>query len=285
MIVRLPIANNDMLTASVEYDAKDWLEAVEVILDKESMTQLPMYSDEKDRCLLESPEEMELVVRWLNENATKAIKLNLPAPEYMKDMRMIALLSMNLLPVKVDTPEQVDFYLEKFIKIRDYARRILHKMEKKEAREKLDNQDGECEQDQSEEQKIQQLIEEYRDFLVNQGIDVARSVLKNRWFCYQYNEQYKYYDFYTEFSTAKELADIILNQLTFEMELEEGKEKYPPELNNSNIADVVTVYCRHNYILVLEKLLQRLLNTELGKNSDFFKALDKLLTYARKETQ
>lgn len=262
-----------MIDSSVDYDVKDWLEAVVEVLDEETLTAYGQTDENGWQGLLESPEETKLVVEWLNENARRAIEQELPAPEYVKDMRMIALISMDLLPVAPDTPEKVGHYLEQFAKIRTFAKKMLESMEAKE--ESL----------RAEEQKIKQLIEEHRVFLKKQGIDVAQSVQNNRWFCYQYNEQYKYYDFYTEFATAKELADIILDQMTFELELEEGKSVYPPELKNSNIADMVTVHYSHNYILVLEKLLQRVLNTELGKNSAFFKALDKLVTLARKEPQ
>jgi len=267
-----------MLDASVEYDVKDWLEAVAEGLSEEVLTINP--SGGLEPCLMEDHEELKSVIQWLKENSRKAIELKLPSRKNVKDMRMIALISLDLLPMVKDLPDKTDHFLKQFAKIRGFAVKMLYEMEAREGNSEPDGQDAD---NVSEEQKIKRLVEEHRIFLEKKGIGVMQPLLGDKWYCYQYSAKYRQYEFFTEFKTAEELIDIILMELTFELELKEDKTIHPPELENGNLADVITLHDCHAAMPNLEQLLQRVLNTTLGKNSSFFKALDSLVTTAGKE--
>jgi len=268
-----------MLSASVEYDVKDWLEAVDAGLDEESLTMPVNYGDGKNEyCLLENPQETEMVIEWLKENARKAIGMKLPTRKNVKDMRMIALIAMDLLPMVNELPGKAEYFMKQLAKIRGFAVKMLYEIE---AGEGTSEPDGNG--DMSEEQKIKKLVEEHRAFLEKNGIGVMQPLLGGKWYCYQYSAKYKQYEFFTEFKTAEELMDIILMELTFELELKADKSIYPPELENGNIADMITLHDCHAAMPNLKQLLQKVLNTSLGKNSSFFKALNSLVTAAGNE--
>ena len=44
-------------------------------------------------------------------------------------------------------------------------------------------------------EEIKEFIDDYRTFLVNNNMDVAKSTINNRWFVYRYEKRYGYYDF------------------------------------------------------------------------------------------
>ena len=125
-------------------------------------------------------------------------------------------------------------------------------------------------------EEIEEFINEYRTFLVNNNMDVAKSIISNRWFVYRYEETYGYYDFFIEFSTVSQLVDIILDEMEFQLYFAIGKEV---ELKHEDLelAEMISGYYKNKKTKTeLAMLLDRMLNSELGKNSEFFEMLNKL---------
>ena len=76
--------------------------------------------------------------------------------------------------------------------------------------------------------EIEEFIKEYRSFLLNNHIDVAKSTIDNTWFVYRYKKEYGYYEYFIRFSTVSQLVDIILDEMKVfganrRFELEENK--------------------------------------------------------------
>lgn len=61
--------------------------------------------------------------------------------------------------------------------------------------------------------EIEKFINDYRTFLENNNIDIAKSTIDNTWFVYRYDKNYGYYDFFLRFTTATELVDIIIDEI------------------------------------------------------------------------
>ena len=126
-------------------------------------------------------------------------------------------------------------------------------------------------------QEIENFINEYRSFLENNNIDIAKSTIDNEWFVYRYDKGYGYYDFFLRFTTASELVDIIIDEMRFELYCAIDKEIDSPNCVDYELADMVSEYDK-----VKEKktelivLLDIIVNSELGKNSEFFQMLNKL---------
>lgn len=58
---------------------------------------------------------------------------------------------------------------------------------------------------------------EIEEFIAANDIDVAQSAIGDTWFVYQTQKEYDNYVFFIRFTTAKELVDIILDELEFEL--------------------------------------------------------------------
>lgn len=63
-----------------------------------------------------------------------------------------------------------------------------------------------------EKEKIQKILEEYKELFEVTDMDVAESI-KGQWFFSRYDKEHDYYDVLARFETAKELAEIILGEL------------------------------------------------------------------------
>lgn len=96
-------------------------------------------------------------------------------------------------------------------------------------------------------EKIENFINEYKAFFENNNIDIAKSTIDNTWFVYRYDKEYGYYDFFLRFTTVSELADMISGYY-------KNKEK------------------KTEFTVLLDMIV----NSELGKNSEFFQMLNKL---------
>lgn len=126
-------------------------------------------------------------------------------------------------------------------------------------------------------EEIENFINDYRAFLVNNNIDVAKSTIDNTWFVYRYEKGYGYYDFFLRFTTVSELVDIIIDEMRFKLYCAIEKEIDPPNCVDFELADMISGYYKNK-----EKeteftvLLDMIVNSELGKNSEFFQMLNKL---------
>ena len=58
---------------------------------------------------------------------------------------------------------------------------------------------------------------EIEEFIAAKDIEVAQSAIGDTWFVYQTQREYDNYVFFIRFTTAKELVDIILDELEFEL--------------------------------------------------------------------
>lgn len=67
-----------------------------------------------------------------------------------------------------------------------------------------------------EKKKIEKLLKEHKALFKITDMDVAQS-LKGQWFFSRYNKEYDYYDCLVRFETAKELAEIILGELSIDI--------------------------------------------------------------------
>lgn len=125
--------------------------------------------------------------------------------------------------------------------------------------------------------EIKEFIEEYRDFLATNDIDVAQSAIGDTWFVYQTQKEYDNYGFFIRFTTVKELVDIILDELEFELYSAIRKEIVPPDCDDDNILSILDDYTPSNKTLPeLTTLLNMILSSEIGKDSRFFQSLDQL---------
>ena len=126
-------------------------------------------------------------------------------------------------------------------------------------------------------EEIENFINDYRAFLQNNNIDIAKSTIDNMWFVYRYDKNYGYYDFFLRFTTASELVDIIIDEMRFELYCAIDKEIDPPNCVNFELADMISGYYKNKEKKTeLIVLLDMIVNSELGKNSEFFQMLNKL---------
>ena len=127
------------------------------------------------------------------------------------------------------------------------------------------------------EQKIQSFVDEYRNFLSANHIDVVHSSITNAWFVYRYDPDYGYYDYFIKFSTLQQLIDIILAEMKFELYCAIEDEISSPDCDDNELADIIVNYhVRPDTISEFTKLLKYIIDSDLGKNSTFFKTLDSL---------
>lgn len=125
--------------------------------------------------------------------------------------------------------------------------------------------------------EIEKFINEYRGFLSHNNIDVAKSTIDNTWFVYRYEKQYGYYEYFIRFSTVSQLIDIILKEMQFELYCAIEKEVDLPECEDGELADMVSeYYSGKDVVPELTVLLDMIIDSELGKNSEFFRLLNKL---------
>ena len=126
-------------------------------------------------------------------------------------------------------------------------------------------------------EEIENFINDYRAFLQNNNIDIAKSTIDNTWFVYRYDKNYGYYDFFLRFTTASELVDIIIDEMRFELYCAIDKEIDSPNCVEFALADMISGYYKNKEKKTeFTVLLDMIVNSELGKNSEFFQMLNKL---------
>lgn len=128
-------------------------------------------------------------------------------------------------------------------------------------------------------QKILDFVDENKPFLSANNIDVSHSLITGDWFVYKYNSEYGYYDYYIQFKTVQQLVNFILNEFKFELYCAIDKEPDVPPFENGELADLIERYSSKSADEVLPELtalLKYIKTTDLGKDSEFFKELDKL---------
>lgn len=125
--------------------------------------------------------------------------------------------------------------------------------------------------------EIENFINDYRAFLENNNIDIAKSTIDKEWFVYRYDKNYGYYDFFLRFTTVSELVDIIIDEMRFELYCAIDKEINPPNSVDFELADMISGYYKNKENKTeFTVLLDMIVNSELGKNSEFFQMLNKL---------
>lgn len=130
--------------------------------------------------------------------------------------------------------------------------------------------------------EIEKFINEYRGFLSNNDIDVAKSSIDNTWFVYRYEKQYGYYEYFIRFSTLSQLIDIILKEMKFELYCAIEEEVDLPDCEDGELADMVKgYYSGKDAIPEFTVLLDMIVNSELGSDSEFFQLLNKLCELRR----
>ena len=130
---------------------------------------------------------------------------------------------------------------------------------------------------------IESFIEEYKDFFMATGFDVAHSI-KGKWYISAYVEEYDYYDSFVEFETVEELVDILTREWAFLLHCAiEGYTEVP--VFDKDILDVVSGYKpRAIDYDELQYNIQTILDSELG-NIGMFQYLQKFVTIKKELEQ
>lgn len=129
------------------------------------------------------------------------------------------------------------------------------------------------------EKDIIEFIEENKDFLLSNNIDIAHSYLTDRWYVYRYDTDYHYYDYYIEFCSLQELNNILLEEMEFLLSFTLSDEVEIPSVEYEQIASKIEAYRVNNKTLLeLRQLLEYITTSTHGKDSKFFQLMDKLLS-------
>ncbi|MBQ2901004.1 MAG: hypothetical protein IJE49_04095 [Agathobacter sp.] len=106
----------------------------------------------------------------------------------------------------------------------------------------------------TEKQKIKKILKEFRAIFRVTDMDVAES-LKGEWFFSRYNKENHYYDVFTRFETAEELAEILLGELASDIytTIDCAPEEAPSFYNFANDVEMKACYQPH-----IERLLEYL---------------------------
>ena len=127
------------------------------------------------------------------------------------------------------------------------------------------------------EKDIIEFIEENKEFLLSNNIDIAHSYLTDRWYVYRYDTEYHYYDYYIEFSSLQELNNILLEEMEFLLSFTLSDEVEIPSVEYEQIASQIEAYRVNNKTLFeLRQLLEYITTSTQGKDSKFFQLMDKL---------
>ena len=108
----------------------------------------------------------------------------------------------------------------------------------------------------NEKQKIQSILENYKGLFEVTDMDVAESV-KGCWYFSRYNKEYDYYDVFTRFETAEELAEIILGELAMDILTSIDCEPEQTPVYDNFADDVEMKACYQPYIDRLMEYLGR----------------------------
>ena len=127
------------------------------------------------------------------------------------------------------------------------------------------------------EKDIIEFIEENKEFLLSNNIDIAHSYLTDRWYVYRYDTEDHYYDYYIEFSSLQELNNILLEEMEFLLSFTLSDEVEIPSVEYEQIASQIEAYRVNNKTLLeLRQLLEYITSSTHGKDSRFFQLMDKL---------
>ena len=138
------------------------------------------------------------------------------------------------------------------------------------------------------EKDILAFIEENKDFLLSNSIDISHSYLTDRWYVYRYDTKYHYYDYYIEFSSLQELNDILLEEMEFLLAFTLSDEVELPSVEYEQIASQIESYRANDKIFTeLRQLLEYITTSIHSKDSKFFQLMDKLYIncHDRKQVQ
>lgn len=107
----------------------------------------------------------------------------------------------------------------------------------------------------TETEKIKCLIEKYKTLFETTDMDICQS-MKGYWYFSRYNKEYNYYDCFTRFETAKELAEIMLGELGIDMFIAIDEEPEAVQYPYGNVAEDVQLEI--DYKDNIEKLMDYL---------------------------
>lgn len=95
-----------------------------------------------------------------------------------------------------------------------------------------------------EKQNVKNFIQVYKDLMTVMGIDIAHSEIQDKHFVFKTNGLYvNGYDYFIEVKDEADLVDIILSQLSYDMQAEIGLEDLEnPECEERNIAHWIKEY-------------------------------------------
>ena len=94
----------------------------------------------------------------------------------------------------------------------------------------------------NEKKKILDFVAKYRTLLLANGIDVAFSTLSDDWFVYNYNKEYRYYEYFIRFHSVSELVKIITDELNFEFNCAIENNIPVPSCESASIAEQILTY-------------------------------------------
>jgi hypothetical protein len=93
-----------------------------------------------------------------------------------------------------------------------------------------------------ENKKIEKFIEKNQSLLTARNIDIARSKFQGDWFVYCDNKEFGYYEYFFKFTTAKELVDIITEELSFELNCCIDEDVVPPSFESESLAEDIQTF-------------------------------------------
>lgn len=132
-----------------------------------------------------------------------------------------------------------------------------------------------------ESERIQAFLNQHKSLLEANHIDVAHSIVNDEWFIYCYEPVYGHYEYFIKFSTVEQLINIIIEEMSFMLRLFLDDELETPECEEDpELADRIERYHKEDRsIPELIACIDHILETDLGKDVDFFKALKNLIDY------
>jgi len=130
-------------------------------------------------------------------------------------------------------------------------------------------------------ERIQEFLEDNKKFLTANEIDVAHSVVNDEWFVYNLDREYGYYEYFIKFKTVEDLIDIILKEMAFKLRCSIDEQTSTPDCEDDpELADRIERYRKDGKAISdLTACLDRILESELAKDVDFFTTLKSLINY------
>ena len=145
--------------------------------------------------------------------------------------------------------------------------------------EEINKKDETSVNKEQEAQKIREFVSENKGFMTAVGYDVANSLIDGKWYCYEYSKEFDYYEFFVEFNTVSELADILIKEMTMKLELAVEREVAIPDFEDRNLATEMHQYYQDTHLKKLEGLLEEVRNIGSDKHTSFFTELERLIKH------